>query len=206
VFYAQELLMKLNFSPDLFVQEFAPRIGQEVLVIGNKSDALDCARACRRLGRSVSIILSETEGEIDAHRHEVAYSREEGVDFQTLLRPEAIKVDGAGRVVGLTCRRMDFAEKNGRWVLTPVPGTEEALPADTVILAQGQEVNPQVKKMLPGLKFNTDGTVWLNEETGQTSVPKVFAAGDMVDGREHILDAMISGKWAAEQVIRFLKK
>lgn len=205
VFYAQELLIKLNFSQDLFVQEFGQRIGQKVLVLGHSTTALDCARVCRRLGRQVSVVFSGTESDIDAHRNDLVYSREEGVDFQTLMNPAAVKVDGSGRVSGLTCGKMDFAEKDGQWVLMPVPGVEEVLDADTIIIAQGSNVNPQAKKMLPGLKFNSDGTVWLDEETGQTSVPKVFAAGDLVDGREHVLNALISGKWAAEQVMKFLK-
>ncbi len=201
VFYAQEILMGLNLSPEAFGREFGARLGKEVLVIGSQSIAVDCARACRRIGKQVSIVFAGTESEVDAHRNEIFYSREEGVGFQTLIKPLAIQVDLSGHVAGLTCIHMDFAEKNGQWILMPVPGSDEHLPADSVVIAQGQNVNPSIRGMLPGLKFNADGTVWIDEQTGQTSVSKVFAAGDMVDAKEHILDAMVCGKWAAEQVI-----
>ena len=101
---------------------------------------------------------------------------------------------------------MDFAEKNGQWVLTPVPGAEEIIPADTIILAQGHDVNARWKKSLPGLRFQTDKTVSTDATTGQTSVPGVFAAGDMAGAGGSIHSAMISGKQAAGQVIRFLNQ
>jgi len=206
VFYAQEVLMKLNGSPDVFVREYGQKIGSRVLVIGSHGEALDCARACRRLGKQAAVVFPGTESDIEAHRNEILYSREEGVDFQTLLKPRAVELDNAGRVKGLTCGRMDFAEKNGQWVLMPVPGAEEVIPADTIILAQGHDVNARWKKSLPGLRFQTDKTVWTDATTGQTSVPGVFAAGDMAGAGGSILSAMISGKQAAGQVIRFLNQ
>lgn len=204
VFYAQELLLRLNFSEGVFEREFGRKLGQNVLVLGDQSMALDCARACRRLRKNVSIVFSGTEEDMDAHRNEFGYSKEEGVGFHAMMRPIAVEVNDHSQVAGLKCQRMDFAEKNGQWVLVPVPGAETVLSADSIVIAQGYNVNPMIKRVLPELEFNKDGTVFLNEETGRTSVPKVFAAGDLVDAREHILDAMVSGKWAAEQMMEFL--
>ena len=204
VFYAQEILLKLNFSEAVFEREFGQGLGHQVVVIGSQGMALDCARACRRLGKEVALVFPGTEADVDIHRNEVAYAKEEGVGFQAMLQPAAVELGAEGQVKGLRCVRMDFADKKGQWVLVPVPGTETVLPADAVIVAQGSDVNPLVRRMLPGLKCNPDQTLWIDAETGETSVPKVFATGDLVDARGRVLDAMVSGKWAAEKIIKCL--
>ncbi len=204
VFYAQELLLKLKFNPAVFAHEFGGKLGRKVLIIGNGGLALDCARVCRRLDKEVSIVFPGTEEELGIHRNELAQACEEGVALETMVVPLAVETDDRDQVTGLKCRRMDFADKDGQWKLVPVPQSEMTIKADSIMIAKGCRVNPALKKMLPGLRFNKDGTVWLDGKTGQTFVPRVFAAGDLVDGREHVLDAMVSGKWAAEQIKAFL--
>lgn len=203
VFYAQELLLKLNFVQQSFESEFNRKLGEKVLILGDQGLALDCARVCRRLGKNVKMVFSRTVDDLDIHRNEFDYANEEGVEFQIMMAPKAVKVDEKNMVVGLECSKMDFAEQNGQWVLMPVPESETVLEADSIIVANGYKVNPALKRMLPDLKFRRDGTVWIDEETGQTSIEKVFAAGDLVDPREHILDSIVAGKWAAEQIIKF---
>ncbi|MEW5895854.1 MAG: FAD-dependent oxidoreductase [Candidatus Omnitrophota bacterium] len=206
VFYAQELLMALKFFPDVFKKKFNEKLGQKVLIIGTQSAALDCARACRRLGKRVEIVFPGTIEDLDVHRNELKYGKEEGVELQPMTKPVGIEVDDSGMIKGVRCKRMDFAEKNGEWVLTPVPDGEVELQADSVVIADKNMVSSLIKRVLPDLKFNKDGTVWIDERTGETSIPRIFAAGDMVVGGEHILDAMVSGKRAAEHISGFLKE
>lgn len=204
VFYAQEILLRLNFSESVFRQEFGGKLGKKVVIVGNQNMALDCARACRRLGKDVSMVFTGTDEDLDVHRNELSYGKEEGVDFQTMMTPLFVDVDERGNVQGLKCQKMDFAERNDQWMLMPVPGEEYLIEADSVIIAKGFEINPLLKRIFPDLKFNKDGTVWIDEKTGKTSVEKVFAAGDLIDPREHILDSMVSGKWVAEKIIQAL--
>lgn len=206
VFYAQELLLKLNFSEEVFEREFSTKLGEKVLILGDQSLALDCARACRRLGKDVSVVFQRTEEELDVHRNELEYAKEEGIVLQKMMKPIEVKVDDENHAAGLKCSKMDFADKNGEWVLMPVPESDTVLETDAVVIACGYDVNPLLKRTLPDLNCNDDGTIWIDGETGQTSIEKIFAAGDVVDPREHVLDSMVSGKWSAEQIIKFLSK
>jgi len=204
VFYAQELLLKLSWSEHLFAQEFSGRLGSHVLVVGDQDMALDCARACRRIGKDVGLVFSGTEEDLDTHRVELGHCKDEGVILHMMLKPLQIEMDESGRITGLRCRKMDFAERNGQWVLMPVPGTEQFLMADAVVIAGRRGVAPALRKIFPDLKIHKDQTLRVDEDTGQTSVSGVFAAGDLIDARGHILDAMASGIWAAQQIIQYL--
>ncbi|MFP4472909.1 MAG: FAD-dependent oxidoreductase [Candidatus Omnitrophota bacterium] len=206
VIYANELLMNLNCEEQNFHHSFARRLGEKISVLGDQALALDCARICRRLGKDVRLVCEGAEDSLDAHRNDIEYARQEGVLFETLSRAKEICVSSSGEVSGVRVIRMDYAdpEANGQWVLVPAPDSETVLEADTVIVAKGHEVSKTIQRAVQGLKMNEDGTIRLDEDTGQTSVPRVFAAGDCADPQQHVLDAMVCGKWAAERIMAFL--
>jgi len=203
VFYAQELLLKLSWSEDIFVQEFSKKLGDSVLIVGGQDMALDCARACRRIGKHVGLVFAGTEEDVNAHRVELEHCKEEGVILHMMLKPLKVEMNDKGGATGLRCRKMDFAERSGQWVLMPVPGAEQVLSADAVVIAGRRSISPALRKIFPDLKILKDQTVHVDEQTGLTSLPGVFAAGDLIDAREHVLDAMTSGVWAAQQIIQY---
>jgi glutamate synthase (NADPH/NADH) small chain len=102
---------------------------------------------------------------------------------------------------------MDFADpdSSGTWRLMPVPDSEFVLDADTVILAAEHKINQDVLTMVPGLRLNSNGTVWLNKKNHMTSCPGVFAAGDVVLGADTLAEGMASGKEVAKFIAQYLR-
>ena len=94
----------------------------------------------------------------------------------------------------------------GKWQLMAVPDSEFVLEADTVVIALGKKPSPMIRQVVGDLKLNSNGTVWINPESGQTSRSKIFAAGDVATGAGQLVDAMASGKKAAKNIERFLKE
>lgn len=179
----------------------------KVVVIGGGHSALDGARTALRLGASeVSILYRRSRAEMLAEPEEIEEAEAEGVKIHFLGAPLKV-VHEAGRVKGLECIRTRLTEPDstGRRKPIPIEGSEFFLEADHVVAAIGQE--PDLEFMGDGLKL--DVSKWnllvVNAETLQTSVPWIFAGGDVVTGPATVIEAVAAGKRAAKYISRFLQ-
>jgi dihydropyrimidine dehydrogenase (NAD+) subunit PreT len=183
-----------------------PRVWQHTVVIGGGNTAIDVAREALRLGaKVVTLVYRRGEAEMPAYTHEVAEARAEGVRFQFLADP--VRILGAYRVEAVECRRMRLGEPDasGRRRPEPLPGSEFTLPADTVVKAIGQQARRELADWISALELERDGTVRVDPATGQTSNPKFFAGGDILNGGASVVEAVRDGKRAAHAIDEWLR-
>jgi len=207
VYYSDEVLIKTNFAKlDLLSKKEPVKLGENVVIIGSNDSTIDCARICARFGKKVMIVSEGTEEEIGISQRARAYAKEEGIHFEPLRKPlEILSKDGA-TVSGLKCISMDYADPNasGKWLLIPVPDSQTVIDADTVIIASGKRTGSSMLGTNFNPKVHSDGTVWVDEKTGMTSLEGVFACGGTLTRDCAIIDAFVSGKKAAQQIDEFL--
>lgn len=183
--------------------------GKRVVVLGGGDTAMDCNRTSIRQGaESVTCAYRRDEENMPGSRREVVNAREEGVEFLFNRQPVAIVGDG-GRVEGVKVITTQLGEpdQNGRRRPEPVPGSEEVIAADVVLIAFGFRPNPAPWFEQHGIKVNDWGGVEAAEEQTfqfQTSNPKVFAGGDMVRGSDLVVTAIWEGRNAAEGILDYL--
>ena len=179
----------------------------EVAVIGGGNTAMDCVRTARRLGAErAMIVYRRGEAEMPARVEEIKHAKEEGVEFVMLTAPIGIIGSEDGWVSALRCLRMELgpADASGRRRPQPLEGSEFDLPAGVVINAVGTSANPLLTATAPDLNLNKWGNIMINEE-GETSIPGVFAGGDIVRGGATVILAMGDGKRAAAAINEYLK-
>ena len=206
VYSSGELLLQANLLKPGHLKSRAPlRIGRKVVVIGSDSEALDCARVCRRMGAEVTLIFPKTEEEMNVHPRDRIHSQEEGIKVEILTQPVAILAADGASVSGIQCTRMDYAdpEGNGQWRVIPVPDSEFIIDADTVIFAR-REAQDGCRMEFSNIYREKSGAVWLDPSTGMTSVKAIFAAGEVAGCDPQLAAVMASGKKAAEDIHRFL--
>jgi len=158
-------------------------VGRHVLVIGAGNSAIDAATAARRLGaESVTIVYRRSDEEIPCYGFEFEFAKQEGVRFEWLTAPK--RIVGSGKVEGLECVRTRLGEPDamGRRRPEEVPSSTFTIPADMVIKAVGQGPDSGFLSHL-GLHLKGPDRLAADRETGATSHPRVFAGGDIVDGR-----------------------
>ncbi len=159
-------------------------VGRHVLVIGAGNSAIDAATAAGRLGaESVTIVYRRSEAEIPCYGFEFEFAKQEGVRFEWLTAPK--RIVGTGKVEGLECVRTRLAEPDAKGRRRPeeVPGSTFTIPADMVIKAVGQGPDNGFLSHL-GVHLKGSDRLAADRETGATSHPRVFAGGDIVDGRD----------------------
>jgi glutamate synthase (NADPH/NADH) small chain len=181
-----------------------PSVGHDVLVIGGGNTAIDVAREALRLGAAlVTIVYRRTRAEMPAFAHEVDEAEAEGVRFAWLTEP--VRVLGTHHVDGVECRLMTLGEpdESGRRRPLPVEGSEFVLRADTVVKAIGQRARGELAEWIPGLEFER-GALVIDPETGQTTNPRFFAGGDVVNRGSSVVEAVREGKRAAKAIDRWL--
>jgi glutamate synthase (NADPH/NADH) small chain len=179
-------------------------VGARVVVIGGGNTAIDVAREALRLGASdVTVVYRRTEAEMPAYPHEVREARDEGVRFTWLTAP--LRFLGNGRLDRVECERMRLSEPDasGRRRPEPVPASELVIPADTAVLAMGQQRRTEFLGWIEGLRLE-HGLIVIDEATGQTTNPKYFAGGDAVNGGDTVVEAVRAGKLAARGIHRCL--
>ncbi|MFW9958836.1 MAG: NADPH-dependent glutamate synthase [Candidatus Odinarchaeota archaeon] len=211
VFSANEFLTRVNLMKGYKFPEYDTpvKIGKKVAVIGGGNVAMDAARTSLRLGASeVHIIYRRSREELPARAEEVHHAEEEGVRFNFLVNPTEVLGDEAGNVIGMQCIRMDLGEpdESGRRRPVAIKNSEFVMDLDTVIVAIGNSPNPIIPHTTPGLEVSRWGTIVINEETGMTSIPGVFAGGDIVTGAATVISAMGQGKNAARGIHAHLSK
>ncbi|MDI3520743.1 MAG: glutamate synthase small chain [Anaerophaga sp.] len=183
--------------------------GKRVAVIGGGNTAMDSVRTALRLGaEKAMIIYRRSEQEMPARIEEIKHAKEEGVEFLTLQNPIEYIGDEKGYVRQIRVQRMQLGEPDasGRRRPVPIPGSEYLLDADTVVVSVGVSPNPLIPQSLPELKTTDWHTLVVDEENLQTSVPFMFAGGDIVRGGATVILAMGDGRKAAEAMDRQLSK
>ncbi len=182
-------------------------MGKRVATIGAGNTAMDSSRVALRLGAEKSMIVyRRTEKESPARVEELHHAMEEGVEFHWLTNPIEIIGDEEGWVKGMKCIRMELGEpdESGRRSPVPIPGSEFFMEVDTVIYALGTKANPIIAQTTPGLKTNKWGYIEVDPETQMTSIPGVFAGGDIVTGSATVILAMGAARKAAKGILKYL--
>ncbi|MDP2359816.1 MAG: NADPH-dependent glutamate synthase [bacterium] len=202
VYSANEYLTRVNLMKAYeFPRADTPvRPGRKVAVFGGGNVAMDAARTALRLGAAeVSIVYRRSMEEMPARREEIHHAGEEGIQMRLLCNPVRLHDDGQGNVRAVTCLRMELGEPDasGRRRPVPVEGSEFEIEADTVVVAIGNGANPLLTEATPELKLNKWGNIVADEATGRTSMPGVYAGGDIVIGAATVILAMGAGKQAA---------
>lgn len=211
VYSANEFLTRVNLMKAYRFPEYDTpvRVGERVAVVGGGNVAMDSARTSLRLGaKEVYIVYRRSRDELPARREEVENAEEEGIIFKLLNNPTRIIGNDQGEVAALECIQMELGEPDasGRRKPVPVPNSEFQFPVDNVIVAIGQGPNPILLRTTPGLQLNKHGYIEANPETLETSMPGVFAGGDIVTGAATVIAAMGAGKKAARQMVEFCKR
>ena len=182
--------------------------GQGVVVVGGGNTAMDAIRTGRRLGANpATLVYRRSEKEMPARVEEVHHAKEEGVVFEMLTNPIEVLGDEAGWVRAVRCQRMGLGEPDasGRRRPVPIEGSEFEIPCQVFIEAVGTKSNPLLTQATPDLKLNKWGNIII-DDNGMTSIPGVFAGGDIVRGGATVILAMGDGKKAAAGIHTFLAK
>jgi glutamate synthase (NADPH/NADH) small chain len=209
VYSANEYLTRINLMAAYqFPRSDTPVLnGQRVAVVGGGNVAMDAVRTAKRLGAAEAMIVyRRTHDELPARAEEVHHAEQEGVRFEFLTAP--LEVIGTDKrwVAGMKCQKMKLGEpdSSGRRRPEPIPGSEFILDCDIVVVAIGTKANPLLTATCPDLKLNKWGNI-VADENGQTSIPGVFAGGDIVRGAATVILAMGDGKKAAQAMDDYLK-
>lgn len=182
--------------------------GKRVVVLGGGDTAMDCNRTAIRQGaRSVRCAYRRDEANMPGSMREVANSKEEGVDFLWNLQP--IEIVGEHRAEGVKVVRTELGKPDvrGRRIPEPVPGSEEVIPADAVIIAFGFRPSPASWFEQHGIALDSRCRVKASAQSQfkyQTSNPKVFSGGDMVRGSDLVVTAVFDGREAAQGILDYL--
>ncbi len=211
VFSANEVLTRVNLMKAYKFPEYDTpvRIGQRVAVIGGGNVAMDAARTALRLGaKEVTIVYRRSKEEMPARLEEIHHAEEEGVKFQFLVAPVEILGDDKSHVIGMKCVRMQLGEpdESGRRRPVVIQGSDFVMDVDTVIVAIGNSPNPIIQSTTPGMQTTSWGTLVIDENTGMTTLPGVFAGGDIVTGAATVISAMGAGKRAARGIHEYILK
>ncbi len=208
VYSANEYLTRSNLMKAyLFPKYDTPPIRRnKVAVIGGGNVAMDAARTALRLGGDVTIVYRRAREQMPARAEEIHHAEEEGVKFMLLTNPVRIIGDERHRVVAMECIKMELGEpdSSGRRRPVPIPNSEFTIDVDTVIIAIGNQPNPLIPQTMPELQTTKHGTIVVDPDTMQTSVPGVFAGGDIVSGAATVISAMGQGKKAAQAIHRYV--
>jgi len=208
VYSANEYLTRINLMAayDFPRSDTPVLVGQRVAVVGGGNVAMDAVRTAKRLGaKEAMIVYRRTHDELPARAEEVHHAEQEGVKFEFLTAP--VEVIGSDKrwVTGMKCQKMKLGEpdSSGRRRPEIIPGSEFVLDCDTVVVAIGTKANPLLTATCPELKLNKWGNI-VADENGATSIPGVFAGGDIVRGAATVILAMGDGKKSAAAIDKYL--
>lgn len=209
VYSANEFLTRANLMKAYLFPEYDTpiKVGKRVAVVGAGNVAMDAARVSRRLGaEEVYIVYRRSREEMPARLEEIENAEEEGIKFQLLTNPARIVGDEKFRVRAMECVRMELGEpdSSGRRRPVEIPGSLFTLEVDTVVVAVGQGANPLLTTRVDGLELNKWGNIATFDEAGATSIPGVWAGGDIATGASTVISAMGAGKRAALAIHEWL--
>ncbi len=205
---SNEYLTRVNLMDAASEESDTPvPFGKRVAVIGGGNTAMDSVRTARRLGAERAIIVyRRSEAEMPARIEEVKHAKEEGVEFLTLHNPIEYIADEQGRVKQVVLQKMELGEPDasGRRSPVPIPGATKTIDIDLAIVSVGVSPNPIVPHSIPGLELGRKGTIAVNEQM-QSSIPTIYAGGDIVRGGATVILAMGDGRRAAAAMDKQLR-
>lgn len=210
IFSSNEYLTRINLMGASREGYDTPVLsGKNVAVIGGGNTAMDSVRTAKRLGAErAMIIYRRSLEEMPARKEEIKHAMEEGIEFLCLQNPTEYFADENGRVSKVKVQKMELgdADSSGRRKPVPVEGSEYIMDVDTVIVSVGVSPNPLLSRSLPELKTTRWGTLVVDENTLETSIPGVFAGGDIVRGGATVILAMGDGRKAASAINEYVKQ
>ena len=210
IFSSNEYLTRVNLMNAANPEYDTPVIsGNLVAVIGGGNTAMDSVRTAKRLGAERSMIIyRRSEEEMPARVEEVIHAKEEGIEFMNLHNPLEYYADDNGRVNKMKIQKMELGEpdSSGRRRPVPIEGSEFIIDVDTVVVSVGVSPNPLIPASLPDLKVTSWGTIVVDENTMQSSVPDLFAGGDIVRGGATVILAMGDGRMAAAGMHKYIQE
>ncbi len=179
-----------------------------VLVLGGGNTAMDAALAAKRAGADeVVVVYRRSYAEMPAWPQERDRVLQAGINLVTLTAPLDYVCNAQGELVGLKVVRTKLGEPDGKGRRRPQPmlGSEHVLPASLVVEAIGQKLDDVLRVALPGVRFTDSGLIWTHPQTLETSRPRVFAAGDIINGGTTVVKAVAEGTQAARQIDAMLR-
>ncbi len=183
--------------------------GKRVAIVGGGNTAMDCARTALRQEDTEKVIMiyRRTRGEMPAGSEEIVETLAEGTELMELYNPVEYLADENGHVRAALVQHMELGEPDasGRRRPVPIEGDVIEVPLDLVIVAVGVKAEDQAPRSVEGIEFTKWNTIVVNEETGQSSVPDVFAGGDIVNGGATVIRAMGDGRIAAKNMHEHLQ-
>ncbi len=208
IFSANEYLTRVNLMAgyDHPNMDTPVGMGKNVAVIGSGNTAMDACRVSIRMGaENVYCVYRRTRAESPARAEEIEHAVEEGVQFHWLAAPVKIIPDDNGWVKGMENIKMELGEPDDSGRRRPVPkeGSEFLFEVDTVIYAIGTMANPIIAQTTPGLKLNKWNYIEVDDDQ-MTSLPGVFAGGDIVTGGATVILAMGAGRTAARGMLKYM--
>ncbi len=210
VYSANEYLTRVNLmrAYDFPAYDTPVFRGKRVAVIGGGNVAMDSVRTAKRLGAELAaIIYRRSRNEMPAREEEVKHAEEEGIEFHFLTTPIRYIGDDDNKVKSMECLRMELGEpdSSGRRRPVPIEGSEFMTEVDMVVVAIGQSPNPLMAQTTPDLKVGKWGNLEVDWNTMATSIPGVYAGGDIVRGGATVILAMGDGRLAASEIDKYLK-
>ena len=200
------VLPGITFLKDVKLNKAVDLTGHVVAVIGGGNTAIDSARTALRLGaKKVMILYRRLRETMPAYELEVEEALHEGIELHELVSPVRFVAGRRGKVEKVECvrRRMKDFDNNGRRNTEHIEGSNFMIPVDTVITAVSQYADlPFVKPSEIGV--TRWGTFVIDDETQMTTMPGVFAGGDVVRGPDEVIRAIADGKHAAVNIDKYL--
>ena len=178
-------------------------VGKTIAVIGGGNVAMDSARTIKRLGADkVIIIYRRAEEQMPAEKKEIEDAKREGIEF--LFQTNIIRIIGVEKVEKIECIKTELVQKEGEKRLVPVniKNSNYTMNVDYVVMATGSKPEGNV---IRNFEKNKWGYINIDEKM-QTSIPKVFAGGDVAGEKSTVAWAARSGRNAANNIIKFLQK
>lgn len=209
VYSANEFLTRANLMRARDFPEFDTPIrrGGKVCVVGGGNVAMDSARTGLRMGADVvNIVYRRSRVEMPARKEEVDHGAEEGIVFHMLTNPvEVLGEDG--HCTAVVCQRMELGEpdESGRRRPVPIEGDYFTLETDTLVMAIGTRANPLLSSTARDLELNKRGYIVVSDEDFSTSMPGVYAGGDITTGSATVIEAMGAGKVASEAMDAYMR-
>ena len=206
---SNEYLTRVNLMDAASEDSDTPvAFGKNVAVIGGGNTAMDSVRTAKRLGAERAIIIyRRSEEEMPARIEEVKHAKEEGVEFLTLHNPIEYIADEQGCVKQVILQKMELGEPDasGRRSPVAIPGATETIDIDLAIVSVGVSPNPIVPSSIKGLELGRKGTITVDDNM-ESSIPMIYAGGDIVRGGATVILAMGDGRKAAAAMNEQLKQ
>jgi len=209
IFSANEYLTRINLMKAYAYPDYdtPPPRGRQVVVFGAGNVAMDCARTALRMGsREVTVVYRRSRKEMPARNDEIHHAEQEGIRFRLMTNPVRFIGDDGRWVRQVECVQMKLGEPDasGRPRPIPVAGSNFLIETDMAIIAVGAGPNPMAFSGFPGLERTDRGYIKALSESGRTSIPRVWAGGDIVTGSATVISAMGAARKAGNDMHQYL--